>query len=372
VKTWILDESPGSYRLGEVPDPEPGVGEVRLRLVASALNHMDVWVTKGLPKPHVPHVPGADGAGVVDAVGEGVEGIATGDEVVLNPAVACGRCRQCLRDQSPLCASFGILGEHRWGTHGELVVVPVRQVLPKPGHRSWEECAAYGLCALTAWRMLKRARLTAGETLLVVGVGGGVSSFGLLLGIAMGATVVVTSRDEAKRANALAIGAAEAYDSDDDRWPVRADVVFENVGPPTWDKSLRSLVPGGRLVTCGGTAGGKVEISLPRLFFKQHELIGSTMGSYSEFDEVTSLVARGLPVPVDQIFPVDDYPAALGRLEEGAQLGKIVRSHRPRHRRRAGLRSQPCLRTRSRSSPPTRRRSCGGTSRTSTSRSSPS
>lgn len=327
MRAWILDESPGVYREGDLADPEPGAGEVRVRLMASALNHMDLWVAAGRPKPHVPHVPGADGAGVVDAVGEGVEGVAVGDEVVLNPAVGCGRCRQCLRDQSPLCRSFGILGEHRWGTHGAAVVVPARQVVPKPAGRRWEECAAYGLCALTAWRMLKRARLVAGETLLVVGVGGGVSSFGLLLGLAMGARAVVTSRDEAKRANALAIGAAEAHDSGDDRWPVQADVVLENVGAPTWGKSLGALVPGGRLVTCGGTAGATVEVSLPRLFFKQHELIGSTMGSYAEFEEVTALVARGLPVPVDSILPVERFPAALARLAEGAQLGKIVLRH---------------------------------------------
>ena len=327
MHTWILDESPGTYRAGELPDPQPGPDEVRVRLIASALNHMDLWVTKGLPKPRLPHVPGADGAGVVDAVGEGVEGVAVGDEVVLNPAVSCGRCRQCLRDESPLCPAFGILGEHRWGAHADLVVVPSRQVVAKPAGRSWEECAAYGLCALTAWRMLGRARLRAGETLLVVGVGGGVSSFGLLLGLAMGARVVVTSRDEAKRADALAVGAAEAYDSGDERWPVEADVVFENVGAATWGKSLRALVPGGRLVTCGGTSGTTVELSIPRLFFRQHELIGSTMGSYAEFDQVTALVARGLPVPVDVVLPLDHLPEALARLDAGAQLGKIVLRH---------------------------------------------
>jgi len=325
--SWILDESPGSYRLGQIDDPVPGPGDVSVRVVASALNHMDLWVAQGLPRPRVPHVPGADGAGVVEAVGEGVEGVAVGDEVVLNPALACGKCRQCLGDRSPLCPSFGILGEHRWGTHGELVVVGARQVLPKPDGRSWEDCAAYGLCALTAWRMLKRARLTPGETLLVVGVGGGVSSFGLLLGVAMGAQVVVTSRDGSKRAAALAGGAVAAYDSGDDRWPVQADVVLENVGKPTWDKSLRALVPGGRLVTCGSTAGATVEVSIPRLFFRQHELIGSTMGSYREFEEVTAMVARGLPVPIDQSLPLDRFPDALKRLEAGDQLGKIVLRH---------------------------------------------
>lgn len=326
MRAWILDESPGSYRFGDIDAPEPGPGDVRVRVVASALNHMDLWVSGGLPKPHLPHVPGCDVAGIVDAVGAGVTTVAPGDEVVVNPAVSCRRCRVCLAGESPLCDQFQILGEHRWGGHAELVVVPAENVVPRPPGRSWEECAAYPLCALTAWRMLRRARLRAGETLLVVGVGGGVSSFGLVLGRAMGARVFATSRDEAKRRRAREMGAEDAFDSAHE-WPVRADVVLENVGPATWDRSVRALAKGGRLVTCGGTSGPKVEITLPRLFFGQHEVIGSTMGSYEEFAQVTELVARGLPVPVDEVVPLADYPAALARLEAGAQLGKIVLRH---------------------------------------------
>lgn len=328
MQTWILDESPGAYRFGEIDIPSPEAGEVRVRVVASALNHMDLWVTRGLPKPPVPHVPGADGAGVVEAVGEGVTAVAVGDEVVLNPAISCRRCPTCLSGESPLCRSFGILGEHRWGTHGELVVVPVENVVPKPVGLGWAEAAAYPLCHLTAWRMLRRARLVAGESMLVVGVGGGVSSAGLALGLAMGAQVFVTSRDGAKRQRALDLGAAGAFDSGDE-FPIKADVVFENVGAATWDRSLRALAPGGRLVTCGGTAGSKVEISLPRLFFKQHEIIGSTMGSYAEFDAVSKVVfTAGATVAVDEAFEgLDAFPAALERLEAGHQLGKIVVMH---------------------------------------------
>ena len=327
MRSWILDESPGPYRSGEIDDPAVGPGDVRVRVVTSALNHMDLWVTKGLPKPHVPHVPGADAAGVVDAVGADVEGVTTGDEVVINPAVSCRRCPTCLSGESPLCRSFGILGEHRWGGHGELVVVPGANVRPKPAALSWEEAAAYPLAYLTAWRMLRRARLRAGETMLVVGVGGGVSAAGLVLGIAAGASVHATSRDGAKRQRAVELGAAAAHDSGGD-FPVRADVVFENVGAATWDRSVKALAPGGRLVTCGGTAGSKVELSLPRLFFKQHEIIGSTMGSYAEFDEVTTLVAsRRVPVVVDEVLPVAEFPAALERLGRGEQLGKIVLRH---------------------------------------------
>jgi NADPH:quinone reductase-like Zn-dependent oxidoreductase len=323
VEAWILDESPGSYRFGTIDAPEPGPGDVRVRVVASALNHMDLWVAKGLPRPELPHVPGCDVAGIVDAVGEGVGTVAPGDEVVVNPAVSCRRCRACLAGESPLCDRFAILGEHRWGGHAEFVVVPAENVVARPAGRTWEECAAYPLCALTAWRMLRRARLRAGETLLVVGVGGGVSSFGLVLGRAMGARVFATSRDEAKRRRAVEMGAEDAFDSAHE-WPVRADVVLENVGPATWERSVRALAKGGRLVTCGGTSGPKVEITLPRLFFGQHEVIGSTMGSYEEFAQVTELVARGLPVPVDEVLGLADYPAALSRLEAGAQLGKIV------------------------------------------------
>lgn len=327
MKAWILDESPGSYRLGEAPTPEPGPGEVAVELVASALNHMDLWVTRGLPKPPVPHVPGADGAGRISALGDGVTGWAVGDEVVLNPAVSCRVCPTCLSGESPLCRRFGILGEHRWGTHADVVTVPAANVVAKPAGRSWEEAAAYPLCTLTAWRMLRRARLKAGETMLVVGVGGGVSAQGLVLGRWMGARVFATSRDPAKRDAAVALGAEAAFDSAED-FPVRADVVFENVGAATWGRSVKALAPGGRLVTCGGTAGSTVEISLPRLFFKQHEIIGSTMGSYAEFDQVTAMVDNGLPVVIDEVLDgLDAYPAALARMEAGAQLGKIVIRH---------------------------------------------
>jgi zinc-binding alcohol dehydrogenase/oxidoreductase len=327
MRTWVLRQSPGPYEWGEVPDPVPGPDDVAVRPVASALNHMDLWVTRGLPRPAVPHVAGGDVAGVVEAVGAAVQEVRVGEEVVVNPAVSCRRCPACLAGESPLCGHFGILGEHRWGGHAPLVVVPAANVLARPAGRSWEECAAYPLATLTAWRMLRRARLRAGETLLVVGVGGGVSAAGLALGVAMGARVFATSRSEEKRRRACDLGAEDAFDSGQD-FPVRADVVFENVGAATWDRSLRALTPGGRLVTCGGTAGSKVEISLPRLFFKQHEIIGSTMGSYAEFAEVTTLVAQGLPVFIDEVVPgLAAFPEALQRLEAGEQLGKLVIRH---------------------------------------------
>jgi NADPH:quinone reductase-like Zn-dependent oxidoreductase len=327
MDAWILDESPGSYRWGSIADPEIGPDDVAVAPVASALNHMDLWLTRGQPKPHLPHVPGCDVAGIVSAVGADVTTAAVGDEVVINPAVSPIDAVVALGTDSPLARGLQILGEQRWGGHGELVVVPSRNVLPKPVGRSWEECAAYPLATLTAWRMLRRARLRAGERCLVVGVGGGVSAAALHLAVRMGAEVHVTSRDPAKREAALSLGAVAAYDSAGD-WPVKAHVVVESVGPATWDRSVAALEPGGRLAVCGGTSGQKVELSLPRLFFKQIEIIGSTMGSYEEFAEVTRLVEQGLPVSVDATFPLADYPKALERLEAAAQLGKLVLAHR--------------------------------------------
>ena len=326
MQAWILDESPGTYRFGEIDAPPAGPGEVAVRPMASALNHMDLWLTRGRPRPHLPHVPGCDVAGVVEEVGAGVDGWSLGDEVVINPAVAPMEAVVALGDDAPLARGFQILGEQRWGGHAERVVVPARNVVAKPAGRSWAECAAYPLTTLTAWRMLKRARLAAGERCLIVGIGGGVSTAALHLARRMGAEVHVTSRDTGKREAALELGAVAAYDSESD-WPVRAHVVVESVGPATWERSIRSLEAGGRLVVCGGTSGQKVELDLPRLFFKQIEVIGSTMGGYGEFAEVTRLVEQGLPVAVDSTFDLESYPTALERLEAGAQLGKLVLTH---------------------------------------------
>jgi zinc-binding alcohol dehydrogenase/oxidoreductase len=327
MEAWILDESPGTYRWGVTESPPLADDEVRIKVVASALNHMDLWVTRGMPRPPLPHVPGCDVAGIVEEVGPTVTHVRPGDEVVVNPGVSPVDEIIALGDDSPMGRGFKIYGEHCWGGHGTFAVAPGRNVVLRPRTRTWEECAAYPLAHLTAYRMLRRGRLRAGQTLLVVGIGSGVSCAALSIGRQMGARVVVTSRDPAKRAEALAMGADSAIDTADDRWGVEADVVVESVGPATWEKSVRSLVAGGRLVVCGGTSGPKVEIDLPRLFFKQFEIIGSTMGSYEEFAEVTRLMDHGLEVRIDTVVPLSAYPEALARLEAGSQLGKIVLRH---------------------------------------------
>ncbi len=297
-------------------------------VAASALNHLDLWLRQGLPKPKAfPMVPGCDGAGTVAVVGEGVTRWQVGDEVVINPSFACGRCSECLGDRSVFCAKWGIMGEHYWGSHGEAVTVGEANLVRKPPGLSWEEAGAYGLCGLTAYRMLRRARLSAGETLLVVGAGGGVATAASAIGQRFGARVFATSRDPAKCLRATELGAVEAFVSQGGPVPVKADVVLDSAGSPTWSLSTRALKPGGRLVTCGGTGGVTVEVNLARLFLSQQEVIGSTMGTFTEFDELTGLVATGLPVVVDTVYDLDDYPTALKRLESGAQFGKVVLRH---------------------------------------------
>ncbi|MGZ4699937.1 MAG: zinc-binding dehydrogenase [Ilumatobacteraceae bacterium] len=327
MQAWILDESPGAYRWGEIDLPDLAADDVAIRVVASALNHMDLWVTRGAPKPPLPHVPGCDVAGIVSAVGAAVTTVAVGDEVVINPGVSPMAEIEAWGNDSPMGPGFMIYGEHCWGGHAETAIAPERNVRPRPASRTWEECAAFPLAYLTAYRMLRRARLEPGNTLLVVGIGSGVSCAALALGTMMGARVEVTSRSESKRAQALDMGAAAAHDSAAPKWAVEADVVVESVGPATWDQSVRSLKPGGRLVVCGSTSGPKVELTLPRLFFKQFEIIGSTMGSYQEFDEVCALVDAGVAITIDGTHPLADYQDALARLEQGEQLGKIVLTH---------------------------------------------
>ena len=335
MRAWLLSETrgPQGYALGVVPDPEPGPGEVRVRLRSSALNHLDLWVAHGMPAPPAfPHVPGADGAGVVDALGDGVADVAPGDEVMIDPSTSCGSCDACRRGEVPFCREFRILGEHRWGTHAEAVVVPAVNVVPRPKSVSWDQAAAAGLVVSSAVRMIRRARVEEGSDVLVVGVGGGSATAAMLVARAGGARVFATSTRDASRAWAQANGAVAVFDSAgafDEEVRVATDggvdVVIDNVGSATFERSLRALRRGGRFVTNGSTSGRTAELHLPTLFWRQLEIVGSTMNDHREYADAVRLLAEGrVEVPVDAAFPFEDLPAALERLEAGDQLGKIV------------------------------------------------
>lgn len=334
MRAWQLHDTngPESITLDEVAEPTPGPGEVRVAPKVMALNRLDLWVSRGLPAPpSFPHVPGADAAGVVDAVGAGVTAVAPGDEVVVNPSLSCGVCPACLGGDIVFCPRFGILGEHHSGTMAERFVVPARNVVPKPASLDWGIAGSFGLATGTAYRMLRRARLGAGETLLVVGVGGGVSSAAMVLGRAFGARVFVTSTSQEKIDWAVDRGAVGGFDSNAEfskgikAAAGGADVVVENVGPATWDQSIRSTKPGGRIVVCGSTSGTKVELTMPVLFFKQLEIIGSSMFTHAEFADTLAMTAwDGAHPPVDRVFGFDELPDALAMLDEGRQLGKLA------------------------------------------------
>ena len=292
-------------------------------------------MARGLPRPpSLPHVGGADGAGVVESVGTEVAGIATGDEVMIDPSTSCGACAACVRGETPFCARFAIVGEHRWGTHAEMVVVPAVNVVPKPERLDWAGAAAFGLVMSSALRMLRRARLRTGDRVLVIGVGGGTSTATFQLARSLGAEVFVTSTKHDKLAWALEHGATGGFDSSGefDRAVRHAtegrgvDIVVDNVGPVTFERSMKSLALGGRLVTNGSTSGRTAELHLPTLFWRQLEVIGATMNDRREFADAVGMVDRGEvePVPVDSTFAFQDFLAALARLDAGDQLGKIV------------------------------------------------
>jgi zinc-binding alcohol dehydrogenase/oxidoreductase len=332
VKAWQLTATEGidAYQLADVEEPSPGPGEVRIQLMTAGLNHLDLWVSKGLPAPRsLPHVGGADGAGIVDAVGEGTFGFEAGDEVIIDPSMSCGACAACRNDDIVYCDDFGILGEEHPGTFTERVVVPSRNAVRKPGGLPWDVAGTFGLASATALRMLEKSRLQQGETVLVVGVGGGVSAAAFHLAKAMGARVYVTSRSEAKRDWAISEGAVGAFDSAGEFGREMsasggADLVIDNVGPATLKQSMRAAKKGGRIAICGATSGPKVELTLPVVWYRQLELVGSTMANRGQFQRALHWVSRGgAKSPVSRMFAFDELPDALRYLESGEQIGKV-------------------------------------------------
>jgi len=320
---------PAGVRVRDRPRTEPAEGMVAVAMRAASINHLDLWLAHGAQRVAPPRVIAADGAGVVHASGDARW--TPGDEVVIYPVVCDWECEWCRRGEQVRCPRFGVIGEHTDGTACELFHVDARNVYPKPKALSWEEAAAFPLTFLTAWRMLTtRGRLRAGEKVLVVGAGGGVAVAAIRIAAHLGARVFATSRSEAKRKRALEIGAEAAFDSADFSKPVReasgggVGVVVESVGPATINESMRAVSAGGRIVICGSTSGVKAEIGMPRLFWGQLDMLGSTMGNAGEFEKVLDAVDDGLRPVVDEVYPLDEVQAALERLDRGEQFGKVV------------------------------------------------
>jgi NADPH:quinone reductase-like Zn-dependent oxidoreductase len=314
------DGGPEVLRYEDAPDPEAGPGEVLIRLRAASLNHLDVWVRKGLPSVPKPRILGADGAGIVEAVGEGVDGFAPGDRVVINPGLE--------RD-----GRISVVGEHFDGTHAELIALPAAAVYALPDELGFEEAAAFPLVFETAYRMLvTKARLEPGEWVLVWGIGGGLATAALAIAKALGGRVIVTSRSEAKLARAAGLAADAAVPTGEAAARVKeitegrgVDVVVEHVGEATWATSLQVAAKDGRVVVCGATSGPNPPAALHRIWWKQLTVYGSTMGTKADFEGAYELVRSGRARPVvDEVFPLAEARSAHERLEAGEQLGKIV------------------------------------------------
>ncbi len=320
MKAIVIHEEGGpeviSYE--DVPDPEPAAGEVLVRMRFASLNRLDVWTRKGLPSVPKPRILGADGSGVVEAFGDGVDGLEPGRPVVINPGLEHGETIQ-------------VIGEHTQGVHAELAAIPAENVYPLRDGVSFEDAAAFPLVYETAYRMLvTRAGLQAGERVLIWGIGGGVATAAFRIAQALGAQTIVTSSSDEKLAKAAELGADVTvnHESGDVVAAVKevggADVVVETVGEATWRRSLDAVRPGGRVTVCGATSGPNPPAALHRLWWKQLTILGSTMGTHADFEGAYDLVAGGATPVIDSVFPLAEARAAHERMEAGEQFGKIL------------------------------------------------
>jgi NADPH:quinone reductase-like Zn-dependent oxidoreductase len=314
------DGGPEVLRYEDVEDPRPGPGEVLVRMRVASLNRLDVWTRTGLPSVPKPRILGADGAGVVEARGADVEAFEPGQAVVINPGIEHGE-------------AIHVIGEHTQGVHAELAAIPGTNVYPLRDGITFEEAAAFPLVFETAYRMLvTRAGLREGDWVLIWGIGGGVATAAFRIAQTLGGRTIVTSSSDEKLAKAAALGADVTvnHETGDVVADVKeatgagADVVVETIGDATWKRSLDAARQGGRVVVCGATSGPNPPAALHRIWWKQLNVLGSTMGTRADFEGAYDLVAAGAKPVIDSIFPLAEARAAHERLEAGEQFGKIL------------------------------------------------
>lgn len=340
MKAILFNEhgGPEVLRYADFDTPAPGPGEVQMQVKAAALNRLDLWVRDGWPgiKLEYPHITGGDGAGIVSALGEGVTDFAVGDRVVINGTLFCGECEDCRAGRENLCrVRGGVLGEHRRGTLAEYVSLPAHNFLKLPDGVAFEDAAAASLVYLTAWHsLMTRGGLRAGETVLIIGAGGGVNTASIQIAKYAGATVYVVSSSEDKLARAKLLGADAAINRANEDWGKAVftltekrgvDVVVDNVGQETWPTSLRSLRRGGRMLVVGNSSGYDIHMDSRQIFGKHLSIIGSTMAPRADFETVMKLVFEGKLRPVvDKVMPLAEAAQAETLLERGDVFGKIV------------------------------------------------
>ena len=343
MKATVFHEhgAPDVLKYEDFPDPKLGPNQILVDIKAVALNHLDLFVRGGIPglTLEMPHILGSDISGVVKELGSNVTGeIEAGQRVIVDPGRSCGVCEYCVRGEESLCAKYGIIGEHYRGGYADYISVDAANIVPVPKHSELEfnELASAPLTFMTAWRMLMpKAKVKPGDDVLIIGIGGGVALAALQIAKLAGARVIVTSSSDEKLEKAEKLGASIGInyrDNPDFHKEVFSitnrrgvDIVVDSVGEATWEKSLRSLTKGGRLVTCGATTGPNVSTNINLVFWKQIEILGSTMGSRAELRDVLKLVFNGKLKPiVDRALPLSKAQEAHELLEKGRQFGKLV------------------------------------------------
>jgi 2-desacetyl-2-hydroxyethyl bacteriochlorophyllide A dehydrogenase len=321
----------------EVATPAIGPNDVLVQVKATSINHLDLWVRQGLPgvKFPLPLIPGVDASGVVAELGEAVRHVRIGDRVVVAQGISCGHCKQCLNGDDNLCNEYRLIGEHRDGADAEYISVPGRNILKLPGSVSFEAAAASALVFLTAWHMLvNKARVQPGEDVLVIGASSGVGSAGLQIAKMVGARVIATTSSDEKSTKLRQLGADDVINYKTHRVldQVRlltgkkgVEVVFDHVGVSVWEENIKAMAKGGRLVTCGATSGHEAMTDLRYIFYKQLQILGSTMGRKGDLTTILNLIERGILKPViDRVMPLTDVRQAHQIVEEGKHFGKIV------------------------------------------------
>ena len=339
MKSVRIHEHGGIEKLqfNEVPTPPVGPDDVLVHVKATSINHLDLWVRQGLPgvKFPLPMIPGVDAAGVVAEIGSEVRHVAAGDRVVVAQGISCGHCKQCLNGDDNLCKDYRLIGEHRDGADAEYISVPSRNVIRLLDSISFETAAACALVFLTAWQMIvHRAKVGPGEDVLIIGASSGVGSAGLQIAKMLGARVLATTSSQEKGEKLKGLGADEIinYKTQNVLDQVRrltgkkgVDVVFDHVGDSVWEDSIKGLAKGGRLVTCGATSGFEAMTDLRYVFYKQLQILGSTMGKKGDLIAIFDLIGRGVLKPViDRVMPLSEVREAHRIVEEGKHFGKIV------------------------------------------------
>jgi len=326
---------PSVLQIDDIDEPTCKPNEVKIKIIASGINHLDIWVRKGLPWINFPWILGSDGSGIIHEIGSNVSKWIVGDEVVVHPGYSCGNCKYCNNKNENYCSNYGIMGESCHGLQQEYICVNPKQIIRKPSCLTFYEASSMPLVFMTSWQMLvERAKLKKDEWVLIYGGTSGVGAAAIQISRYIQANIITTVGSEEKINFTKSLGADFVINHSNPRWinEVKSinrkfDVIFEHVGKATWEKSISLLGKGGRIVTCGATSGYEVNLDLRHLFFKQQSILGSTMSNFNNFNLVMHKIKNGIFKPfIDSVFSIEDVAIAHQKIENREHIGKVVLS----------------------------------------------